>query len=283
MIRHVDAAERILRPLSDLIGKPLRIATPGFTGEETLIRVAPGTILSSDETLTIDERRLISEILEVVRHADEQDERIRDLEGQVGKLASDNMQLAVKNQLLNEASALDALTGLYNRWLRHRQRSSRRSIARSATDSSMALLMLDIDHFKNRERHVRTRGRRSGPSGRGASHQRMLPCVRRAGTIRRRGVLSPAAGHRAHEHAERRRTDPPPAGDDADGRDGRVGRSHRVDRHRRHRCRNARSGAQSCGADRSRRSRALPEAKHQGRNRVEVWDSGEPRPLEHEH
>ena len=37
MIRQLDAAERILRPLSELIGKPLRVAEAGFTGEETLI------------------------------------------------------------------------------------------------------------------------------------------------------------------------------------------------------------------------------------------------------
>src|SRR6187401_1250262 len=119
MNRQRDAAERILRPLSDLLGKPLRIATDEVVSnsDETLIRVAPGTVLSSQgNPLTSEERRLITEIREVVRWADAQEDRIKKLEQQVTHLANDNMDLAVKNQMLSEASARDSLTGLYNRW-----------------------------------------------------------------------------------------------------------------------------------------------------------------------
>jgi diguanylate cyclase (GGDEF)-like protein len=281
MIRHVDAAERILRPLSDLIGKPLRMATPGFAGEETLIRVAPGTILSSDETLTLDERRLISEILEVVRHADMQDDRIRDLEGQVGKLASDNMQLAVKNQLLQEASALDALTGLYNRpYVIDKIESEINRSLRNGT--SMALLMLDIDHFKNvNDTYGHTAGdhvlqvvarllkescRVYDVPGRygGEEFCLLLPEIELMST--------PNVGERIRHRLETTPMDVTGASVVVTASIGIAG----IDV-------GTRDLVLSPAALIDRADRALYEAKHLGRNRVEVWDSGEPRPLEHEH
>jgi diguanylate cyclase (GGDEF)-like protein len=281
MIRQLDAAERILRPLSELIGKPLRVAEPGFTGEETLIRVAPGTILSSDAALTSDERRLISEVLEVVRQADEQDERIRSLEEQIGKLASDNMQLAVQNQLLSEASARDSLTGLYNRWYVVDKIES--EINRSLRNGSpMALLMLDIDHFKNvNDTYGHTAGdhvlqvvarllkescRVYDVPGRygGEEFCLLLPDIALPST--------PTVAERIRHRLETTPMDVTGgsvvvtasigiAGIDAGMRDPVLSPAALIDR-----------------AD-----RALYEAKHQGRNRVAVWDSGEPRPIEHEH
>jgi diguanylate cyclase (GGDEF)-like protein len=281
MIRHVDAAERILRPLSDLIGKPLRIATPGFTGEETLIRVAPGTILSSDEALTIDERRLISEILEFVRHADEQGERIRDLEGQVGKLASDNMQLAVKNQLLNEASAHDSLTGLYNRpYVIEKIESEINRSLRNGT--SMALLMLDIDHFKDVND---TYGHMAGDQVLKVVARLLKECLRVYDIPGRYGgeefcVLLPDialpstsnVGERIRHRLETTTMDVTGASLVVTASIGIAG----IDV-------GTRDPVLSPAALIDRADRALYVAKHEGRNRVAVWDSGEPRPLEHEH
>jgi diguanylate cyclase (GGDEF)-like protein len=281
MIRQLDAAERILRPLSDLIGKPLRIATPGFTGEETLIRVAPGTILSSDATLTIDERRLISEILEFVRHADEQGERIRDLEGQVGKLASDNMQLAVKNQLLNEASARDSLTGLYNRpYVIDKIESEINRSLRNG--SSMALLMLDIDHFKNVND---TYGHMAGDQVLQVVARLLKECLRVYDVPGRYGgeefcVLlpdialpsMPNVGERIRRRLETTTMDVTGASLVVTASIGIAG----IDV-------GTRDPVLSPAALIDRADRALYEAKHLGRNRVALWDSGELRPIEHEH
>jgi diguanylate cyclase (GGDEF)-like protein len=281
MIRQLDAAERILRPLSDLIGKPLRVATPGLTGEETLVRVAPGTILSSDATLTSDERRLISEILEVVRQADEQDERIRELEGQVGKLASDNMQLAVQNSALSEASARDSLTGLYNRWYVIDKIES--EINRSLRNGTpMALLMLDIDHFKNVNdtyghiagdhvlqvvaRLVKESCRVYDVPGRygGEEFCVLLPDIALLST--------PTVAERIRHRLETTPMDVTGASVVVTASIGIAGIDVGM-----------RDPVLSPAALIDRADRALYEAKHLGRNRVAVWDSGEPRPLEHEH
>lgn len=282
MIRQLDAAERILRPLSDLIGKPLRVASPDLTGEETLIRVASGTILSSASPLTSDERRLISEILEVVRQADDQDDRINDLEQQVGKLAGDNMQLAVHNQYLQEASARDSLTGLYNRWYVIDKIES--EINRSLRNGSpMALMMLDLDHFKDVNdtyghpagdhvlqvvaRVLKESCRVYDVPGRfgGEEFCLLLPDIALPST--------PTVADRIRHRLETTPMDVEGgaslvvtasigiAGIDAGMRDPVLSPAALIDR-----------------AD-----RALYQAKHQGRNRVAVFDSGEPRPLEHEH
>lgn len=281
MIRHLDAAERILRPLSELIGKPLRVATPGLTGEETLIHVGPGAILTSDETLTIEDRRLISEILQVVRHADDQDDRIGDLEGQVGRLASDNIQLAAKVQLLQELSALDPLTGLYNRPYVVGKIES--EINRSLRNGlPMALLMLDIDHFKNVND---TYGHSAGDQVLQVVARLLKESCRVYDVPGRYGgeefclllpdIALPSTPRVAERIRHRLETTPMDvtgaslvitasigiAGIDVGTRDPVLSPAALIDR-----------------AD-----RALYEAKHQGRNRVAVWESGELRPVEHEH
>jgi diguanylate cyclase (GGDEF)-like protein len=143
-----DPADRILRPLSELLGKPLRIVGEALNGEETAIRVAPGTILTVSGALTTDERRAISEIFDVIRESDANESRISELEARVTQLARENLELAVKNSMLAEASARDPLTGLFNRWyvLDKIESEINRSLRHG---SPMALLMLDIDHFKS--------------------------------------------------------------------------------------------------------------------------------------
>lgn len=147
MSRELDAVERILRPLSELIGKPLRIAREMTNGDETAVRFAPGTILSTGSALSPEERRAISDILEAVREVDAREARISELEARVTTLARENLELAVKNSMLYEVSARDALTGLYNRSFVIEKIES--EINRSLRHGSpMTLLMLDIDHFK---------------------------------------------------------------------------------------------------------------------------------------
>ena len=77
MSDQLDASERILRPLSDLIGKPLRVARDAGNEDETLIRFAGQSILSVAGTLSTEHRRAIGEILDIVRQTELSESRIR--------------------------------------------------------------------------------------------------------------------------------------------------------------------------------------------------------------
>jgi len=71
-----------------------------------------------------------------------------DLHERIAHLSKDNLELIMKNRVLAEVSARDALTGLYNRWFVIEKIES--EINRSLRHgSSMALLMIDLDHFKD--------------------------------------------------------------------------------------------------------------------------------------
>ena len=281
MIRQLDAAERILRPLSDLIGKPLRIASNDLSGDETVIRVAPGTFLSSDAPLTGDERRLISEILDVARQTDEQDERNRDLQAEVGRLANENVRLTLHNRVLSDASSRDSLTGLYNRlYVVDKIESEINRSLRNGT--SMALLMLDIDHFKDVNdtyghpagdhvlqvvaRLLKESCRVYDVPGRygGEEFFLLLPDIALPKT--------PNVAERILHRLETTPMDVPGASVVVTASIGIAGIDVGM-----------RDPVLSPAALIDRADRALYQAKHQGRNRVSVWDSGEPRPLEHEH
>ena len=73
--------------------------------------------------------------------------RINELEARVAQLQRENIDLIMKNRVLAEVSARDALTGLYNRWyvMEKIESEMNRSLRHG---SPVALLMLDIDHFK---------------------------------------------------------------------------------------------------------------------------------------
>ena len=73
--------------------------------------------------------------------------RISELEARVAQLQRENLELIMKNRVLAEVSARDALTGLYNRWyvMEKIESEMNRSLRHG---SPVALLMLDIDHFK---------------------------------------------------------------------------------------------------------------------------------------
>lgn len=109
MVRIADErASRVAKSLSALLKKPLE----DFAG---------------------DERAAAQEIL--------------DLESRVETLERENLELIMKNRVLAEVSARDALTGLYNRWyvMEKIESEMNRSLRHG---SPVALLMLDIDHFK---------------------------------------------------------------------------------------------------------------------------------------
>ena len=127
-----ELASRIARSLSTLLNKPLSLA-----GEE----VAAGVPLIEEE------RAVLRDLGELLRVAGASDERVRELESRVAQLQRENLDLIMKNRVLAEVSARDALTGLYNRWYVMEKIDS--EINRSLRHGSpVALLMLDIDHFK---------------------------------------------------------------------------------------------------------------------------------------
>ena len=112
-----EVASRIARSLSALLKKPL-------------------------VDLADDERVAVQEILDLAGG-----NRVLELEARITELQRENLDLIMKNRVLAEVSARDSLTGLYNRWyvLEKIESEMNRSLRHG---SPVALLMLDIDHFK---------------------------------------------------------------------------------------------------------------------------------------
>jgi diguanylate cyclase (GGDEF)-like protein len=147
-----SAASRILAPLSELLHKPLYLADSqsAEAGHSFAVRVAAPrvSIVSADgRPFAEEERRLIREIFDVVRLAEESEARYQELEQRMLSLQRENLDLVVKNRLLSEVSSRDTLTGLYNRWFVMEKIDSELNRA-LRHGSPMSLLMLDLDHFK---------------------------------------------------------------------------------------------------------------------------------------
>ncbi len=146
------AAARILSPLSALLQKPLSLvdsqspeARSAFSVRSPIPRLA---IVSHDgKPFTDDQRQLLHEIFEVIRAAEENDARFRELETRMLSLQRENLDLVVRNRVLSEVTTRDSLTGLYNRWyvLEKIEGEINRSLRHG---SPVSLLMIDIDHFK---------------------------------------------------------------------------------------------------------------------------------------
>jgi diguanylate cyclase (GGDEF)-like protein len=147
-----SAAVRILAPLSELLRKPLRLvdgASPeagnAFAIRLALPRVA--VVSANGAPFTEEERRIIPELFDGLRVAEESEARYAELEQRMLGLQRENLDLVVKNRALSEVSSRDALTGLYNRWYVIEKIDT--EINRALRHGSpMSLLMLDIDHFK---------------------------------------------------------------------------------------------------------------------------------------
>ena len=85
--------------------------------------------------------------MQLLRRGEENERVIEELQLHKARLESENLDLMVRNRFLSEATAKDALTGLYSRWyvLEKIESEINRSLR---SGSPMSLLMLDIDHFK---------------------------------------------------------------------------------------------------------------------------------------
>lgn len=147
-----SAAARILAPLSDLLQKRLACvdasspqARNSFAVRLDFPRVA--IVSESGVPFSEAERKFIHELFGVLRVAQESEARYQELENRMLNIQRENLDLTVKNRLLSEVSSRDALTGLYNRWFVVEKIDSELNRA-LRHGSPMALLMLDIDHFK---------------------------------------------------------------------------------------------------------------------------------------
>jgi diguanylate cyclase (GGDEF)-like protein len=129
-----DAAARVLRSLSALLQTELTLS-------------ADFDVRAAGRELNAAEREVLRDVLELARAAADREEDLQALESRVIALQRENVDLTMKNRVLSEISARDALTGLYNRWYVMEKIDS--EMNRSLRHGSpIALLMLDIDHFK---------------------------------------------------------------------------------------------------------------------------------------
>src|SRR5438309_3339524 len=145
--RMADEALRILRPLSAVIDKPLELVDGSAASDAITVVAAAGLAVRANAPLGLEERQVIAAALDLVRGAEESEAKYRDLEQRFLSMQHENMDLLMKSRVLAEVSARDALTGVYNRWYVMEKIDS--EMNRSLRHGSpVALLMLDIDHFK---------------------------------------------------------------------------------------------------------------------------------------
>ena len=146
-------AARLLPALSAILQRQVSLTTEkrGDSTQSFAIRsTTPGLSFVADDgrPFRAAERELLNEILELLRAAQESDARFHELESRMLRLQRENLDLTVRNRTLSEVTSRDALTGLYTRWYVIEKIDS--EINRSLRHGSpMAVLMLDIDHFKS--------------------------------------------------------------------------------------------------------------------------------------
>ena len=147
-----SAATRVLSSVSSLLRKPLYLvdsqspeASHAFAVRLELPRMA---VVSADgQPFTDEERRVVTDLFDVLRTIEESEARYAELEQRMLGLQRENFDLVVRNRALSEVSSRDTLTGLYNRWyvIEKIDTELNRALRHG---SPMAVLMLDIDYFK---------------------------------------------------------------------------------------------------------------------------------------
>jgi diguanylate cyclase (GGDEF)-like protein len=147
-----SAAARMIPPLSALLQKPLSLVdghSPEASGAFAIRFAAPRLcVVSTDgRPFSETERHLLGTIFDILRISDETEMKFNELEQRMLSLQRENLDLVVKNRVLNEVSSRDTLTGLFNRGYVIEKLDS--EINRAVRHGSpMAVMMLDIDHFK---------------------------------------------------------------------------------------------------------------------------------------
>lgn len=151
MRRMAEAAGRVLRPLSAMLNTRLKLengtasdenrSTIPVSGGNLVVRAADGREFAPAE------REFVLEVFELLRLAEETDARARSAEDRIAHLERENLDLLMQHRVLEEISARDSLTGLYNRWfvMEKIESEMNRALRHGAP---MSLLMLDLDDFK---------------------------------------------------------------------------------------------------------------------------------------
>ncbi len=149
LLRPELTGDPVGRPLHDVAG-PEAVAVLGTTERRDGHRVAevrPGVWLDVRDSAVSDPRgRPLGRIL-VVRDVSEQQERQAAIEALNARLVE---QVEVIERLrgeLAEEAARDSLTGLHNR--RHLDRALRADLASRPRTGRLAVLVVDVDHFKS--------------------------------------------------------------------------------------------------------------------------------------
>lgn len=152
MRRIAEAAGRVLRPLSAMLNTRLKLETGTAADENrSTIPVGGGNLVvraADGRDFAPAEREFVLEIFELLRLAEETDARTRSAEDRIAHLERENLDLLMQHRVLEEISARDSLTGLYNRWfvMEKIESEMNRALRHGAP---MSVLMLDLDHFKN--------------------------------------------------------------------------------------------------------------------------------------
>ena len=147
-----SAVARVLAPLSVVLRRPMHLVdgqAPEAGSAHAVRLSAPrvAIVAGDGKPFSDEERRLIRELFDVVRVAEEGEARYQELEQRMLGLQRENLDLTIRNRTLSEVSSRDTLTGLYNRWYVIETLDSELNRA-LRHGSPMSLLMLDIDHFK---------------------------------------------------------------------------------------------------------------------------------------
>ena len=148
-----SAVARVIPPLSALLQKPLCLVdgqSPEASGAFAIRFSAPRMcVVSADgKPFSDPERQLLNSLFDIVRIGEETEMKMQELEQRMLSMQRENLELIVRNRVLNEVSSRDTLTGLFNRGYVIEKLDS--EINRSVRHGSpMAVLMIDLDHFKN--------------------------------------------------------------------------------------------------------------------------------------
>lgn len=272
-----STAAHVLPSLSSLLGRELRLVagdSPELSAGQTVRLPLPrmSVVAGDGRPFGDNERRMIIDLFDIIWKAHETEARFEELEQRMITLQRENLELIVKNRNLQDLSTRDTLTGLYNRWyvIDKLEGEINRALRHGFP---MSVLMIDLDHFK---RINDTYGHSTGDQVLQWVGKALRECCRVYDTPGRYGgeefcVVLPETkvGNTsivANRIRERLSSKDVVFGDVSLRVTASIGVAG-VDSI-------SEEGMLSPAALIDRADRALYSAKHRGRNRIELWESG---------
>lgn len=140
-MRHESRNDRIVSELSNLLGRRFELAPAVAPGSRQEIVAADGLPLDDAQ------KRLLESVAELLQRNSALRNDCAALDQRLRRVERENVELAAKNRALVEQSSRDALTGLFTRCyvIETIEAELNRALR---CGSSIALLMLDVDHLK---------------------------------------------------------------------------------------------------------------------------------------